>query len=25
MNGLVQFLTRECCTGVTLKAREDAV
>lgn len=25
MNGLVTFLTRECCTGVTLKARADAV
>ena len=24
MNGLVQFLTRECCTGVTLKQRDDA-
>jgi DNA-binding transcriptional ArsR family regulator len=24
MNGLVRFLTMECCTGVTLKQREDA-
>ena len=25
MNELVQFLTNECCTGVTLKSRADAV
>jgi DNA-binding transcriptional ArsR family regulator len=24
MNGLVQYLTKECCTGVTLKRRDDA-
>lgn len=25
MTGLVRFLTSECCTGVTLTAREDAL